>query len=558
MSSNYVLPAGLMPIQTVASFPSANALGIESFVLPSAQETSDNVQGSLFGSPEDSWEHATQELAAKVTVDHLTAARTAAAKQGGVAQLFAELPDSAAGTSPTSAQTPKLSFSGVQAEEFGLTSEEVAEFEKRMRPCWQFSDSGFLGATESLLDVLARDRETLRRYDITTEEIANLLDQTISGRLECYRVELGTEVYEVSAIEYLGSLSCPFERKINDSFVHKGPMDYKLDIKHRGKHEYIITNIKTRKSILLPGLLVHLIRAHEFFEGEETPYPLFYVLGDIIAKVREFFDRGRLCYRIAPETIIKFFGMDKGNRSARVIESPQYQYQAYSAPVTDAIFELKSFYKPNEICNMTGAQGLEKFNQAVDDLHFINPQVREDWKNRAAEIVTDLGKKLDVPCVDWSTKLEALDVLDIEIDLGIIEASGFMPLMYKSDKTRSRITPEMERLMVAKAYKKIFELTDIEARQRQRGIASVEWGGRRFYRLVDWLKNERPNKFLSILTDKQFGFIEEELTQIDEVMGRHPSYKEGKNEMDLLLAALKTKIEAEYAAAEKALPRHFE
>jgi hypothetical protein len=130
------------------------------------------------------------------------------------------------------------------------------------------SATGFLAISETVADVIARDTETLNRYGITHEQIADLVE-TFHGQYEraldlsdekgqlsgpgygtvCLKVH-GIE-YEVNVIGYRGIQECPFSGHLcggtnRDMTIHKRQ-----------------TNEKFECSVLS----IHLIREHHFFEG---------------------------------------------------------------------------------------------------------------------------------------------------------------------------------------------------------------------------------------------------------------------------------------------------
>lgn len=77
--------------------------------------------------------------------------------------------------------------------------------------------------------------------------------------------------------------------------------NWRRDIHDRGSMDFIVTNPRTGEWLHFPGLLIHLVRAHHFFEGKGTSM------------------------RVAPESIIKFFGLKAGMAPAvEIVKTPEY------------------------------------------------------------------------------------------------------------------------------------------------------------------------------------------------------------------------------------------
>jgi hypothetical protein len=145
-----------------------------------------------------------------------------------------------------------------------LGSPSEAELEARMRP-GAFSKTGFLGPHERLRDVIAADAEVLRKLGLTYTEIAARLDALIAaaeaspdhsaclGGLQC-RVQL-----------YQGFQICPWAPD-----PHRAQCSAGQGVRH-GSLDWWVRNLKTGAEIKGPGLVVHLIRDHHFFEGLESP-----------------------------------------------------------------------------------------------------------------------------------------------------------------------------------------------------------------------------------------------------------------------------------------------
>lgn len=139
-----------------------------------------------------------------------------------------------------------------------------AELEARMRP-GALSRTGFLGPDESLEVVLARDAETMARLGVSFEELANrleaLLDKALTNRR--HRARIGPVRVEVEA--YTGFQICPWALDPDaGQCTVAGPVSH-------ASLDWTIRNTRTGQTLSGPGLITHLIRAHSFFEGIESP-----------------------------------------------------------------------------------------------------------------------------------------------------------------------------------------------------------------------------------------------------------------------------------------------
>jgi hypothetical protein len=138
------------------------------------------------------------------------------------------------------------------------------EVEARMRP-GVFSRTGFLGPNERLRDVIGADSEALQKLNLTYAEIASKLDGLIAAaeasparRTRLGALECGVQVHQ-------GFQICPWARDPHHAQCSAG-----LGVRH-GSVDWWITNLKTGEEMKGPGLVVHLIRDHHFFEGPMSP-----------------------------------------------------------------------------------------------------------------------------------------------------------------------------------------------------------------------------------------------------------------------------------------------
>ena len=139
------------------------------------------------------------------------------------------------------------------------------------------SEFGFLKKDQTLEQVLERDKHALEILGYSSQELADLLgpitEQAVKGDDFEYTAPNGKQ-YDVGAIVHRGSQECPW----HDS------ADWK---RSSGSLNMYLTEkgLSEDNSILIAGLLRHLIEKHEFFEGGH--------------------------YRISPEMIVEMFGNER-------------------------------------------------------------------------------------------------------------------------------------------------------------------------------------------------------------------------------------------------------
>jgi hypothetical protein len=151
-------------------------------------------------------------------------------------------------------------LSGKQ-ESSGLTLKEI---EARMRP-GNFSQAGFLGTEERLVDVLSADDHELRSLGVSPGTLAARLEEILAEALDS-NGKLVTAHYKVRIRRYKGPQLCPFGAQPQESSCFADG-DRRL-----ASIDWNIVNRKNNTQLSGPGLIVHLIAAHGFFEGLQSPY----------------------------------------------------------------------------------------------------------------------------------------------------------------------------------------------------------------------------------------------------------------------------------------------
>ena len=168
-----------------------------------------------------------------------------------------------------------------------LSSEQIKRIEERMRP-GAMSESGFLGSSDKLIDVVERDERTLKQLGISPKQIADRLESLIRqarriieltsrGKLDIELRERKSKVprrravmmipeepgilvegkFFVSWRSYGGWQDCPFENLQGEPcpVMSYSTTDFKIE------------DANKRVRLDFPGLAIHLIRDHHFFEG---------------------------------------------------------------------------------------------------------------------------------------------------------------------------------------------------------------------------------------------------------------------------------------------------
>jgi hypothetical protein len=150
------------------------------------------------------------------------------------------------------------------SEDEGM-SVTLDEVEARMRP-GNFSQAGFLGPEESLRQILELDACTLEELGVTADALADKLGQLLESAIASVRTVTRVGTCSIRLQRYKGPQICPFAPE-----PYENPCPGRGD-KRFASIDWSISN--SRKGIQLsgPGLIVHLIGAHGFFEGIQSPY----------------------------------------------------------------------------------------------------------------------------------------------------------------------------------------------------------------------------------------------------------------------------------------------
>jgi hypothetical protein len=183
---------------------------------------------------------------------------------------------------------------------------DTVELEKRMRPgAW--SMGGFLGQNESLEAVLRLDAEVLALLGVSDRRIADSLERVINAGFEAQvkllrfrasrksvaqakppghfnpferifagaatdREEPRDEVC-TNPLESSGErCGYPFEHLRYSGILYCGYQTCPWGCDAESDLDFKVENERAGEVVKGPGLIVHLIREHHFFEGLESPY----------------------------------------------------------------------------------------------------------------------------------------------------------------------------------------------------------------------------------------------------------------------------------------------
>jgi len=162
------------------------------------------------------------------------------------------------------------------------------ELENRMRP-GRFSQGGFLGLNESLVSVVAQDEETLVGLGINHEQISSTLERIIEAvrkqekalpmdkyfeRRSDFPNLYTPETNPLFSKDNLPETNIGYLVDFFQIFIlqYRGFQDCPWGCPDRGSFDFMVLNRRTGESFAAPALLIHLIRAHHFFEGIDSPY----------------------------------------------------------------------------------------------------------------------------------------------------------------------------------------------------------------------------------------------------------------------------------------------
>lgn len=165
-----------------------------------------------------------------------------------------------------------------------------AEVEQQMRP-GALSEQGFLGPTESVQSVLETDEQTLAKLGVTHVTIADRLETILLNVIQQKFTDLAGWFDRMTSFPNFDAPTIAPQFSLNNlPDLGSGYLVGKLHIfikqwrgfqecpwgcpanSRLGSIDFLILNRETGESFTGPGLIVHLIREHHFFEGQQSPY----------------------------------------------------------------------------------------------------------------------------------------------------------------------------------------------------------------------------------------------------------------------------------------------
>ncbi len=141
----------------------------------------------------------------------------------------------------------------------------IAEIEERMLP-GSFSEKGFLGIGEHLEEVIKKDTQTLELLGIGYSNLADALEAIIKAGEARPGWSIRYQHFSIKAIIYPGFQICPWADSSGNKQCTSG------GVMRHASVDWTIKNHKNGMEMSGPGMIVHLIREHHFFEGEQSPY----------------------------------------------------------------------------------------------------------------------------------------------------------------------------------------------------------------------------------------------------------------------------------------------
>ena len=160
-----------------------------------------------------------------------------------------------------------------------LSPEQIEIIEGRMGS-GQYSSAGFLGQNQSLRAVIEADAKVLKGYGITHKQVGDRLDSLMGQAFRRWelasragenyfesqnRGALVADFLRVFAVSWMGSQQCPF-------FYETRPSEDGFGIYScgSGSHDFTVKNERKGTKIRFPQLMAHLVRDHQFFEGDSS------------------------------------------------------------------------------------------------------------------------------------------------------------------------------------------------------------------------------------------------------------------------------------------------
>jgi len=174
------------------------------------------------------------------------------------------------------------------------TCPSIGELEERMRP-GALSGQGFLGPNESLEAVVIGDSQTLDQLGLSHEDIARALADVLQKAVDQRKKLLHSDhtqyrrreihipnLYKPESVPHFSLNNLPstdvgywVDNKYQVFIAqYRGLQQYPWGCEYDrwSSFDFLVLNRESGEYVTGPGLIVHLIREHQFFEGKESSY----------------------------------------------------------------------------------------------------------------------------------------------------------------------------------------------------------------------------------------------------------------------------------------------
>lgn len=170
-----------------------------------------------------------------------------------------------------------------------MSALSIEELEVKMRP-GQSSVKGFLGLNESLEQVISQDEETLIKFGVYHNQIADQIEKIVkevrkqkellpwdqrTSRDANFPLLHRPETIPAFSEQNLPSTKHGYLVSNLQVFLvqYRGYQECPWGCKNeRGSCDLMVFNRSNGNWFTAPELIIHLIRTHHFFEGVESPY----------------------------------------------------------------------------------------------------------------------------------------------------------------------------------------------------------------------------------------------------------------------------------------------
>lgn len=280
-----------------------------------------------------------------------------------------------------------------------LTKAEWSRIEK------QCKSQQHIGESESLNAVIATDVATLIKLNITTDQIADMLDTVVLRCVEYFErngkynppkelVEQFKQLFEetktrqgsypifggkylVFRTTYGGAEQCPFQ----------SPEDTEYHGYEYGSHDWLVWKVGTTETFFFSDLLRHSIRAHQFFESS-TKYRV-----DPVEVVNFFELKPDIDYAVKKVTISKW-SLIGSLFPCELMTPDEFIYEVNKDKPRDLFVKEYDFGNNHNFALLNDGTGFINIGKTNTDLLVKGGFVSKNWKNMYARAT--FGKSVRV------------------------------------------------------------------------------------------------------------------------------------------------------------------